>query len=174
MEAVPVLLITGPVGVGKSTVLFDAARLLRQASVPHAVVDLAQIGAAWPAPPDDRWQERLIHRNLACVWSNFRDAGAETLLLARVLEDRSLLRHIEAAVPGARITVVRLRASKEVLEARIRRREGGRDPSWYLDVAAYLVDVMEQSEVAEHVVTNEQRSVAEVATEVLRAAGWLS
>jgi adenylylsulfate kinase-like enzyme len=39
--SVPVLLVTGPVGVGKSTVAAEAARLLRQAGVPHALVDLA-------------------------------------------------------------------------------------------------------------------------------------
>lgn len=96
-------------GVGKSSVLAEAARLLTEAKVPHAAVDSASIGDAWPAPPDDRWNERLIHRNLACLWSNFREAGAERLLLARVLEERSLLRHVEAAVPGARVTVVRSR-----------------------------------------------------------------
>jgi adenylylsulfate kinase-like enzyme len=39
--SVPVLLVTGPVGVGKSTVAAEGARLLRQAGVPHALVDLA-------------------------------------------------------------------------------------------------------------------------------------
>jgi len=113
MESVPILLITGPVRIGKSSVLFEAARLLREARVPHAAVDLAQIGAAWPPPADDRWNERIAHRNLACMWSNVREAGAERLLLERVLEARSLLRHVVAAVPGARITVVRLRAPRK-------------------------------------------------------------
>ena len=170
---VPVLVLTGPVGVGKSTVLSEIARLLTQASVPHAVVDLAGIGRAWPAPEDDRWNERLIHRNLACMWANFRDAGAEHLVLARVLEARSLLRHVEAAVPGAAVTVVRLRASLPVLEARIRHREQGGDPTWYLEVAAYLVDAMEQPGIADHVLDNERGSVADVAAQALRLVGWL-
>ncbi len=38
---VPVLLLTGPVGAGKSTVALEAARRLREASIPHALVDLA-------------------------------------------------------------------------------------------------------------------------------------
>jgi adenylylsulfate kinase len=42
--SVPVLLLTGPVGVGKSTVAAAAARLLRQTGIPHALVDLAWIG----------------------------------------------------------------------------------------------------------------------------------
>jgi adenylylsulfate kinase-like enzyme len=51
--SVPVLLVTGPVGVGKSTVAAEAARLLRQAGVPHALVDLAWIGQCWPVAADD-------------------------------------------------------------------------------------------------------------------------
>ncbi len=51
---VPVLMLTGPVGVGKSTVLAEIAWLLTQANVPYAAVDLAVIGRAWPAPEDDR------------------------------------------------------------------------------------------------------------------------
>jgi len=173
VHSIPVLVITGPIGVGKATVLSDAARQLREATVPHAAVDLAKIGAVWPVPTDDPWNEQIIHRNLACMWANFHDAGAQRLLVERVLEARSLLRHIESAVPGAAITVVRLRAPKELLEARIRHREQGQDPTWYLDATAYLVDMMERSEVADYVVTNEGRSVAEVSAEVLRVAGWL-
>ena len=172
-STVPVLLLTGPVGVGKSTALSEIAWLLTQASMPHAAVDLAVIGRAWPAPEDDPWNERLIHRNLACLWANFRDAGAERLVLARVLEARSLLRHVEAAVPGAAITVVRLRASLPVLETRIRHREHGGDPTWYLEVAAYLVDALEQPGVADYVVDNERGPVADVAAQVLRLVGWL-
>jgi hypothetical protein len=174
MESVPILLITGPVGIGKSSVLFEAARLLREARIPHAAVDLAQIGEAWPPPADDRWNERLAHRNLACMWSNFREAGAERLLLERVLEARSLLRHVAAAVPGAQITVVRLRAPKEIVQARIRHREQGRDPSWYLEAAAYLVETMERSDIADYVIETANRLASEVAQDILRTVGWLA
>jgi radical SAM-linked protein len=57
---VPVPRITGPVGAGKSTVLAEAARLPREAGVPHAAVDLARVGAAWPAPAHNPRNERLI------------------------------------------------------------------------------------------------------------------
>jgi ribose 1,5-bisphosphokinase PhnN len=171
---VPTLLITGPIGVGKSTVLLEAARQLRAAQRPHAAVDLDSIAEAWPPPVDDPWNERLTQRNLACMWANYRDAGAERLLLARVLEARSLLRYVTAAVPHADITVVRLRAPWEVVEARIRYRERGRDPSWFLEAAAYLVEAMEQSDSADSVIETADRPVGEVAGDVLHRAGWLS
>src|SRR5258708_26863302 len=123
--SVPVLLITGPVGAGKSTVAGEAARLLREANIPHALVNLAWIEQCWPASADDPWNERLTHRNLACLWANFRQASAGRLILVRVLEDRSLLRHVAEAVPGAGGTGVSLRAPLAVLPARSRSRESG-------------------------------------------------
>jgi hypothetical protein len=169
---VPVLLITGPVGVGKSTVAAEAARLLREANVPHALIDLAWIEQCWPVPPDDPWNERLTHRNLACLWANVRQAGAGRLILVRVVEARSLLRHVTEAVPGAEVTVVRLRAPLAVLQARIRSREAS-DPGWFLGAATHTAKVLEEARVEDYVVDNEDRPVAVVAEEVLRWAGWL-
>jgi gluconate kinase len=168
---VPVLLITGAVGAGKSTVGAEVFRLLREAGIPSAFVDLAALGNGWPPPPDDPWNERLTHANLACIWANFRRAGARRLVVCRVLEARSLLRHVEAAVPGAQITVVRLRARLELLHARVRAREAG-DPGWFLDAATYLADRLEAAAVEDHTVDNEDRPPAEVAAEVLQVTGW--
>src|SRR5580700_6938474 len=80
---VPVLVLTGPVGVGKSTIAAEAAWLLRQADVAHALVDLDRIEQCWPVPADDPGNERVSRRNLACMWANFRQAGADRLIFAR-------------------------------------------------------------------------------------------
>jgi hypothetical protein len=56
--SVPVLVITGPVGVGKSTIAAEAAWLLRQADVPHALIDLDRIEQSWPVPADDPGNEK--------------------------------------------------------------------------------------------------------------------
>jgi chloramphenicol 3-O-phosphotransferase len=159
--------------VGKSTVAAEAARLLREAQVSYALVDLPRIGEAWPPAPDDRWNERLIHRNLACMWSNFRAAGASRLLICRVLECRSLLRHITDAVPGSSITVVRLRAPLELIHERLRAREHPRPADWYLNVATYLFERMDQSPVEDYLVDNENRPPHEVAEDILLRVGWL-
>ena len=169
---VPVLVITGPVGVGKSTIANEAAWLLRQADVPHALVDLDRIEQCWPVPADDPWNERVSHRNLACMWANFRQAGADRLIFARVLETRSLLRRVTEAVPGAQITVVRLRAPLAVLHERIRSREAG-DPDWFIGAATHTAEVFEQAQVEDHLVDNENRPATVVAEEVLHRVGWL-
>jgi hypothetical protein len=170
---VPVLVLSGPVGAGKSTVGAEAAGLLREAGIPHALIDLAVIGQCWPAPDDDPWNERVSHRNLACMWANFQEAGASRLILCRVLEDRSLLDQVVDAVPGADIMVIRLRVPVAMLHTRLRQREAD-DPSWYLDAATYLADTMERSAVHDHVVDNQDTTPREAAKEVLRLAGWLT
>ena len=170
--AVPVLVITGPVGVGKSTIAAEAAWLLRQADVPHALIDLDRIEQCWPVPADDPWNERVSHRNLACMWANFRQAGADRLIFARVLETRSLLRRVTEAVPGAQITVVRLWAPVVVLQERIRSREAS-DPDWFLGAATHTAEVLERAQVEDHLVDNENRPATVVAGEVLHRVGWL-
>jgi energy-coupling factor transporter ATP-binding protein EcfA2 len=169
---VPVLVITGPTGVGKSTIANEAAWLLRQADVPHALVDLDRIEQCWPVPADDPENERVSHRNLACMWANFRQAGADRLIFVRVLETRSLLARVTEAVPGAQITVVRLRAPLAVLHERIRSREAS-DPDWFLDAAIHTAEVFERAQVEDHLVDNENRPAAVVAQEVLQRVGWL-
>jgi len=75
---VPVLLVTGPVGVGKSAVLHEADALLVKAGVRHATVELEEIARFWPGAANNQDSEPLVYRNLASLWSNFAARGART------------------------------------------------------------------------------------------------
>ena len=167
------LLITGPVGVGKTRTASAASGLLTERGIPHACVDLPQICQAFPERDNDPWNERLAHRNLACMWTNFSAAGAERLIVSRVLEARSLVHRIADAVPGADVVVVRLRAPLDVVEARIRSRDRAH-PEWFLGAAADLVPSMDAQRVEDHVVDNATLSIEATAREVLRVTGWLT
>jgi adenylylsulfate kinase-like enzyme len=45
------LLLTGTVGIGKTTVAVAVGDLLREREVANAVVDLDELRRAWPSPP---------------------------------------------------------------------------------------------------------------------------
>ena len=170
---VPVLLITGPVGVGKTQTAAAASGVLTERGIRHACVDLPQVSMAFPERHDDPWNERLAHQNLACMWSNFLAVGTERLIISRVLEARSLVTRIADAVPGADVVVVRLRAPLDVIEARIRSRNHAH-PEWFLGAAAALVPAMDEQRVEDHLVDNARLSIEATAHEVLRVAGWLT
>ena len=82
------LLLTGTVGVGKTTTADAVGARLRVRGVPHAVVDLDELRRCWPAPPDDPFHAALGLANLAAVARAYRAAGAERLVLAGVCESR--------------------------------------------------------------------------------------
>src|SRR5258708_36649636 len=102
--SVGVLLVTGPVGVGKTTVALEASDLLEAAGVPHAVIDVDALSWCYRTPVNDPFHNRLALRNLRCVWANFAAAGAARLILARVIEARDELGAFRQAVPGAQPT----------------------------------------------------------------------
>jgi len=83
--AVPTLLITGPIGAGKTAVAGEVSRLLERNGAAHAMVDVDALGQSFPRPANDRFHHRLALRNLAAVWSNCRKAGARRLILARAV-----------------------------------------------------------------------------------------
>jgi hypothetical protein len=168
-----VLLVTGPVGVGKTAVVHEAHRLLMAARIPHAAVVLETLDMSWPVRGEEGLTERIAYRNLACVWSNFAAAGAERLLLERVLEQRSQLQELEAAIPGAEVTVVRLRAPLAAVERRVLGREPHAASEWHLGAARWLTPRMDGWAVEDHLVDNSDRPLEEVAREVLAVAGWL-
>ncbi|MFZ0214991.1 MAG: hypothetical protein WAM30_03520 [Candidatus Dormiibacterota bacterium] len=170
--SVPLLLVTGPVGVGKTTVTDEASDLLTAAGVAHACVDIDALTRSFPRPPDDRFNARLGLRNLAGIWRNYRDAGAGRLIVAAVVEDRAGIDGYRAAVPGADVTVVRLRAPVAVLQRRLRRRMAGSGLGWHLARALELAHQMDEAALEDHLVEAGQASAIEVARRVLVAAGW--
>jgi hypothetical protein len=170
---VPTLLISGTVGVGKSTVAAEICDVLSECELPNAGLDLD--GLAWQWPPSSRWNAELVFENLAALWPNLRAHGAERLVLARVLEDRNDLERYRVAVPGAQLTVCRLVAPQALRERRLTARMlPGPARDWHLRRTTELEAILEQRAVEDFLVPNGERSVRDTAVEVLTASGWLS
>jgi hypothetical protein len=171
-DVVPVLVVTGPIGVGKTAVLHEADALLIDAGGTHSTVELEEIARCWPKTLEGS-RTTFVYRNLAALWANFVAVGCSRLLLSALVEQRSDLRLVSEAIPGAAISVVRLDAPLSVLEQRIRAREPGA-PEDELVGARWWTEHLDEVRVEDFVVQTENRPVAEIAREVLQLAGWLS
>ena len=167
------LLISGTVGSGKTTVAEQAAALLANAQVAHAVIDLDWLARAWPPPPEDRFNLALRLRNLTALSRTFRAAGATRLVLAGVVESRAERSRYEQAA-GVPLRVVRLDVDLTVVRSRLARRHAD-DPaglSWHLNRCGELDAVLRAAKVEDVAVPASAGSPQEVARAVLDAVTW--
>jgi gluconate kinase len=171
---VPVLLITGPVGVGKTTIASEVSERLDQLGIPHALVDVDSLRWCYPRPPADRFRIQLAMRNLSLIWPNFVATGARRLVLVDVVESTADLHRIVAAVPGADIRLVRLRARLETLQARVQQREQGLGRDRMLRRALELATQMDGHPIEDVLVETDNRPISDIVEEILEWSGWLA
>lgn len=163
---VEVLVITGPCGIGKSSVAFECMALLERAGVPAAMVD-AELAYFHPKPDGDPFGYGLAEAGLRALWQVYAGAGLRRLLLGRVVEDEEQLGIVKRAVPDATIRIFRLVASPETIAERLRRREIGSGLEWHIRRAAQIARATLGQPI------DAQRPVVEIAHHVLAEAGWL-
>jgi ribose 1,5-bisphosphokinase PhnN len=165
--------VTGPVGVGKSTILREADAVLVGAGIQHATIELEDIARFWGRKATEGGtRPDVAYRNLASLWANYRAAGADRLLLSLLVSEGSDLDPVRNAIPDAMVKVVQLQAPLWVIEERIRLR-GYASGDQEISAARWWMDRYEQSNLADHVIDNSARSPRDVAIEVLRALDWL-
>lgn len=169
--SVRVIVISGSMGSGKTTVLGEASDILSACGVVHAAIDLDAIGSA--LLPDAKSTD-LRYRNLASVWANYAAAGVNRLLLAEAVENRDELDRLRRAIPGAELIVCRLTADLRTMQQRIRVREPGMLQEQFLARAMELKAVLDDAHFEDFAIANENGSVTEVARELLKHAGWLA
>lgn len=167
------LLLTGTVGVGKTTTAAAIGARLAEQGVPHAMIDLDELRRSWPAPPGDPFQQDLELANLRAVATVYRQHGAGRLVLAGVVERREDRERYEGAV-GVPLTVCRLRLAPSVVRDRLEHRHEHHDDArrWHLHRAGELEAVLAAAQVEDHLVDTDGLDSPAVARAVLRAIGW--
>ena len=170
LNRLPVLAISGAVGVGKTSVLVELHDVLESERIPHGCVERDALGYSWPS--QGRFNEVIIERNLACVVSTFLEAGATRLLVAGVIEGPADLAVYRRCVPNAEIQVCRLTADLDLRRQRLRVRERGAGLDWHLDRTVELDSILDSAKIEDFSVDNGDRPLREVALEVLTRAGW--
>ena len=171
---VPVLLVTGPVSVGKTSVAAELSEFLDKAGVAHAFIDVDSLRWCYPRPAGDPFRVQIATQNLAAIWTNFAEAGADHLVLADVIESRAELSRIRTAVPGAEVWVVRLRATVETLATRVYRRESILARDRHVQRATELAARLDAHPVEGILVETDGRTIPAIANEILNRSGWLA
>jgi len=167
---VRVIVVTGTMGSGKTTVMAEAADILMARGVMHAAIDLDALGIAHV--PDNALID-IAYRNLASVWTNYAALGITRLLLAGAIESLAELNRIRDVIPGSAIVVSRLKAALETMEQRVSVREPGILHDTLVARVAELEKSLDRVRLEDFTLVNDDRSVTDVATELLTRAGWI-
>jgi hypothetical protein len=162
-KGVRAVLVTGPVGVGKTAVAAELGEVLAERGVRAAVLDLDWLG--W-LPRADGGVDQLILRNLRAVRPNLESAGATHLVLARSVRDPQFVAELAAELRDGGLAVARLTASASAIDARLRARDVGAELAEHLDEGALDADV------GDFELANESRLVRDVAEELADRLGW--
>ena len=166
------LVITGSMGAGKTSVLGEASDILALRQIPHAAIDLDTLGLAHlpsAAPSDD-----VMYTNLQSVCKNYAALGIQRFLVARAIEDRKHLGRCQGIIQAKNTIVCRLTASIETMQTRVKMRESGLSQSAFVARVVELNVILDHARLEDITVPNENRPLNEVALEMLAKAGWIS
>ncbi|WP_204034324.1 hypothetical protein, partial [Sinosporangium siamense] len=166
--AIPVLWLSGPSGVGKSSVGWELFTHWTGKGIKTAFVDSDQISLCHPTP------ESVTHhigaQNLAAIWPNLRREGMRCMILAGIADTAEQVRQYTDRVPDAAWTLCRLRAGSAELRQRFLVR------GWRLDLvdaALARAEALDRADFTDMCVDTGGLTVPEVARLIReRAGGW--
>lgn len=170
----PTLIISGPVGVGKSSVANEISNVLCDQKIAHTLVDLDALTQTYPRPSDDPYGTGLAIRNLLNLWQNAKTLGSRNLIIARVIEQNSEISEIGKVVPDANFIVCQLQAKDETLVKRISQREIGSGKVGHIERALKLSASLRKSAPANITIETDEKTVVEIAKEIASLVRWLT
>ena len=116
------LILVGPPGAGKTSVLTALMDLLAEDDVRHAAVEVEALALVHPWPDD-----AAAFAHLEVVARSFRERGYPLLLVGATIESPEYLRRLVDGLGPVEPLLVRLDAPVPLLRERIARRE---PPEW--------------------------------------------
>lgn len=167
------ILISGPVGVGKTSVGEELSTLLEASGTAHTFVDLDGLAKTYPRPKGDRFGEQIALANLEAVWRYAFNLGTRNLIVARVVETREGANRIARAVGADSCLIVQLTAREEILLRRVRSREIGSGRVWHENRALELADILERSDAEDIRVDTSERPVGDIANDLFQSIEWI-
>jgi hypothetical protein len=159
-------------GAGKTSILGEASDILATRHIVHAAIDLEALGLA--LLPSAAGNDDVMYRNLRAVCQNYVALGVQRFLVARALETGSQLNLCRDAVPAENTIVCRLTAHIKTMQQRVRTRDSGLSQWKYVARVQELNLILDGARLEDFSVTNEDRSLTDVAHEMLIKAGWIS
>jgi hypothetical protein len=167
-----VLVVTGSMGSGKTTMIGELSDLLASRGIAHAAIDIDAFGNAHdPLGAIDL--AAVAYRNVAAAVGNYAARGVTTFVLAGAIETAVELTQLQDAVGTTDMVVCRLGAPLAVMQDRVRRREPGMWQQKYVDRVGVLEAALDQAAIEDFAVVNDgARPITEVAEEILQRAGW--
>ena len=166
-----VLIISGSMGAGKTTLMGEVSDLLSMRHHPHVTIDLDAIGIH---ELPESLSSKLHYENLASVYNSCRETQINRFIVAAAVEDTAMLTRLTAVFEGAVITICRVVASDETMSERLRLREPGFRQDEFVERSRTLHSILEASSLEDFQVTNDKRNVTEVAEDILIRAGWIT
>jgi hypothetical protein len=115
-----------------------------------------------------------MYENLRLVCQNYAAHGVRSFLIARAMEDRAQLELCRDITSATNTTVCRLTANLNVMHERVKLREPGLLQQELCARVAKLNAILDAVRLEDITVANENRSLTDVAMEMLVKAGWLS
>jgi len=173
MKMEKLLLISGPVGVGKTSVANELSHLLEVKGVAHTFIDLDALTYTYPRSEADPFGNELALENLAALWKNCRKRASKNLIIPRVIEHIDVALNISKAVGIAEPVICRLAASDETLLKRIRRRELGSKLHWSEKRSIQLSAELAATNLEDFFITTDDRSINQIATELMGRINWV-
>ncbi|MEU3567213.1 hypothetical protein AB0E96_02100 [Kitasatospora sp. NPDC036755] len=168
------LLLGGGSGVGKSTVGFEVSEVLRARDTAHCLIEGDFMDQIHPAPDGDPHRTAITERNIAAVWANYAALGQRRLVYTNTVSilEAPMIGRAMGGGPVRAICVL-LTARKETVRRRLAQRETGSQLAAHIERSLFMARHLDERAPAGTVrVPTDDRSVEDIAQDVLRAAAW--